>query len=272
MSDQPQVKILDKALRVLMLFSPEQPEWGVSAVSREVGMSKSTVHRILRVLEQHGFLTQNADTRRFRLGLAGIELGRRAQAGMELRRVALPIMEQLSQMSGETVLLQVVSPEGDRVVCIERVQQRRGLRLILDVGSTAPLYAGCSSKVLLAYLEKEAVDTVLKGRLRPLASHTTTDPAQIRAQLAEIRRNGYAVSFEETDEGVAGVSVPIRDARDRVVASLTISGPLTRVNAATIDHYTGIVREGARRIAAELGHQPSRTATRESIEAVNATQ
>ena len=148
---EPQVKILDKALRVLMLFSPEQPEWGVSAVSREVGMSKSTVHRILRVLEQHAFVTQNAETKRFRLGLAGIELGRRAQAGMELRRVALPIMEQLSAMSGETVLLQVVSPEGDRVVCIERVQQRRGLRLILDVGSTAPLYAGCSSKVLLAF-------------------------------------------------------------------------------------------------------------------------
>ena len=117
--------------------------------------------------------------KRFRLGLAGIELGRRAQAGMELRRVALPIMEQLSATSGETVLLQVVSPEGDRVVCIERVQQRRGLRLILDVGSTAPLYAGCSSKVLLAYLDKESIDAVLKKRLRPLASHTTTDTAQI---------------------------------------------------------------------------------------------
>jgi IclR family transcriptional regulator, KDG regulon repressor len=269
---EPQVKILDKALRVLMLFSLEQPEWGVSAVSREVGMSKSTVHRILRVLEQHAFVTQNAETKRFRLGLAGIELGRRAQAGMELRRVALPIMEQLSATSGETVLLQVVSPEGDRVVCIERVQQRRGLRLILDVGSTAPLYAGCSSKVLLAFLDKESIDAVLKKRLRPLASHTTTDASQIRSQLVEIRRKGYAVSFEETDEGVAGVSFPIRDARDRVIASLTISGPLTRVNTATINHYTDIVREGARRIAAELGHPSSRMASREPVEALNAAQ
>jgi len=269
---EPPVKILDKALRVLMLFSPEQPEWGVSTLSREVAMSKSTVHRILRVLEQHGFVTQNAETKRFRLGLAGIELGRRAQAGMELRRIALPIMEQLSSTSGETVLLQVVSPEGDRVVCIERVQQRRGLRLILDVGSTAPLYAGCSSKVLLAYLDKETIDAVLKKRLRPLASHTTTDPAQIRAQLAEIRRKGYAVSFEETDEGVAGASVPIRDARDRVIASLTISGPLTRVNTATINHYAGIAREGAERIEAELGRRPSRTSPRESDQPLNAAR
>jgi IclR family transcriptional regulator, KDG regulon repressor len=260
MADQPQVKILDKALRVLMLFTPEQPEWGVTTVSREVDMSKSTVHRILRVLEQHAFLTQDPETRRFRLGLAGIELGRRAQAGLELRKLALPVMEQMSAQSDETVLLQVVSPEGDRVVCIERVQQGRGLRLILDVGSTAPLYAGCSSKVLLAYLDEKAIDHVLAGELRPVTAHTITDPAQIRAQLAEIRRNGYAVSFEETDEGVAGVSVPIHDARNQVIAGLSISGPLTRVNATTIGHYTAIALEGARRIAAELGHAPSRRA------------
>src|SRR4051812_20122029 len=108
MADQPQVKILDKALRVLILFTPEQPEWGVTAVARHVDMSKSTVHRILRVFEQHGFLTQDQTTRRFRLGVAGIELGWRAQGGFELRRIALPIMEQVSVLSGETVLLQVV--------------------------------------------------------------------------------------------------------------------------------------------------------------------
>src|SRR6476659_9352629 len=106
--EQPQVKILDKAVRVLMLFTPEKPEWGVTGIAREVDMSKSTVHRILRVLEQHGFLTQDPGTRRFRLGLAGIELGRRAQAGLELRKVALPVMEQISAQSDETVLLQVV--------------------------------------------------------------------------------------------------------------------------------------------------------------------
>jgi DNA-binding IclR family transcriptional regulator len=267
---QPQVKILDKAVRVLMLFTPEQPEWGVTSIARSVEMSKSTVHRIVRVFEQHGFLTQNPDTRRFRLGLAGIELGRRAQLGLELRRIALPIMEQLSAVSGETVLLQVVSPEGDRVVCIERVQQRRGLRLILDVGSTAPLYAGCSSKVLLAYLADDVVEHVLGGELLPMTARTIVDPVTIRAQLEDIRRNGFAVSYEETDEGVAGVSVPVRDSHDRVIAGLSVSGPMTRVNAATIHQYTELAREGARRIAAELGHQPSRVAPVRPLEAVGA--
>src|SRR5579862_492636 len=188
---EPQLKILDKALRVLMLFTPEQPEWSVSTVAVDLKMPKSTVHRILRVLVRHGFLSQNADTRRFRLGLAGVELGRRAQAGLELRPVALPIMEQISAHTGETVLLQVVSPEGDRVVCIERVQQRRGLRLILDVGSTAPFYAGCSSKVLLAFATDQTIEETLRGELKPLTPHTIVDPAQIREELAQIRQSGF---------------------------------------------------------------------------------
>ena len=266
MADESPVKILTKALRVLSLFTRERPEHGVSELAREIGISKSTVHRILRVLEQHGFVARNPDTRRFRLGLAGIELGHRAQEGLELRRIALPVMELMSAQSGETVLLQVVTPEGDRVVCIERVQQRRGLRLILDVGSTAPLHAGCSSKALLAHLDRSTIDLVLGHELVAVTPHTITDPARLRAQLAEIRQSGYAVSFEETDEGVAGVSVPIADARDIVVASVTISGPMTRVNVATLPHFTEIARQGAQRIAAELGHQPSRlAATRASL-------
>jgi DNA-binding IclR family transcriptional regulator len=176
-------------------------------------------------------------------------------------------MEQISALSGETVLLQVLSPEGDQVVCIERVQQRSGLRLILEVGATAPLYAGCSSKVLLAYRTHAEIEHVLRDDLRPITPRTITDPSQIRAQLAEIRRDGFSVSFEETDEGVAGVSVPIRDARDRVIAGLTISGPTTRVTVSSIARLTRIALEGARRIAAELGHQPSRIAPHQPIEA-----
>jgi DNA-binding IclR family transcriptional regulator len=257
---QPQVKILDKALRVLMLFTPEQPEWGVTAVARDVAMPKSTVHRILRVLEQHGFLSQDADSRRYRLGLAVLELGRRAHEGLELRTIALPVMQEVATLSGETVLLQVVGPEGDRVVCIERVQHRQGLRLILEVGATAPLYAGCPSKVLLAFMSEDAIDDVLRGDLQQIAPRTPTDPAQIRAQLAEIRLKGYAVSFEETDVGVAGVSVPIRDHLGRVVAGMSVSGPLTRVNQDTIGGYVEIALEGGRRIAEKLGYGPAQVA------------
>src|SRR5215208_554515 len=252
--EQPSVKILDKALRILLLFGQRQPEWGVAALAREVGIPKTTVYRILRVLQQHGFLIQDLDSRRFRLGLGALELGRRAYEGIELRRVAQPVIEHLAAVSGETVLLQVLDPERQRVVCIERAQQRVGLRLILEVGATAPLHAGCSAKALLAFLPEEEIEAVIAKGLPAVTPHTITDPDELRRDLAEVRQNGYAVSFEETDLGVAGISVPVRDHLDRVIASLSISGPITRINQANMGTFVELGRQGARRIEAELGH------------------
>ncbi len=250
------VKILDKALRILALFGPETPEWGVTELALQVGMPKSTVYRVLRVLLQHEFLAQDTVTRRFRLGVGAMELGRRAYEGFELRRVALPVLNQIAALSGETVTLQVLNQEHTQVVCVERAQRQSGLRLILEIGSTAPLHAGSSSKVLLAYLPEEEIEAVIARGLPALTPHTITDPDRLRQDLAEIRRLGYAVSFEETDDGAAGVSAPIRDRSGRVVAGLTIAGPVTRLNQATITRYVDLAREGASQIAQELGYQP----------------
>jgi DNA-binding IclR family transcriptional regulator len=250
-----QIKILDKTLKVLLLFGEEQPEWGVTAISRAADMPKSTAHRIVTALERLGFLTQDEDTRRFRLGLTALELARRAYRSIAIRQVAAPVLERLARESEETVLLEVLSPTRDRVVCIERAQQRSGLRLILEVGSTAPLHAGSSSKVLLAYLSPEEIEEVIARGLARLTPHTITDPDRLRAELVRVKRNGYATSFEETDEGAVGVSVPIHDYLGRVVAGLTIAGPITRVNERTMGRYLDLAREGAGQIEAKLGHQ-----------------
>src|SRR5215203_2719820 len=259
MAEQPSIKILDKALRILQMFSRDQPEWGVAALAREADMPKTTVYRILRMFQQHGFLVQDPVSRRFRLGLGILALGRQAYEGIELRRVAQPIMEQIAALSGETVLLQVLDSDRQRVACIERVQQGAGLRLILEVGAMAPLHAGCSAKALLAFMPEEEIEAVIARGLPAITSQTITDPDHLRRELAQIRHEDYAISFEETDLGVAGISVPVRDHLDRVIASLSISGPLTRMNRANIRKYIELGRQGAHRIAAELGHQPSVT-------------
>src|SRR5262249_21432647 len=151
-AQSPSIKILDKTLLLLGLFNAGTPEWGVTELAAHAGLPKSTVYRVLRVLLQHEFLAQDPHTRRFRLGLGALALGRRAYEGSELRRVALPVLNRVAALSGETVVLEVLNREHDRVVCVERAQRQSGLRLILEVGSTAPLHAGSSSKVLLAYL------------------------------------------------------------------------------------------------------------------------
>lgn len=247
------VKILDKTFRILALFSAGTPEWGVTDLAAEAGMPKSTVYRVLRVLLRHEILAQDPLTKRFRLGLGALELGRRAYEGMELRQVALPVLQRIAALSDETVVLEVLNQEHDRVVCVERAQRQTGLRLILDVGSTAPLHAGASSKVLLAFLPDEEIEAVIARGLPALTARTITDADRLRRDLAEIRERGYAVSYEETDEGAAGVAAPIWDRTGHVVAGLTIAGPLSRLNQATVSRYVDLARDGAQQIAMELG-------------------
>ncbi len=267
MPEPSQVKILDKTLRILALFTAATPVWGVTDLAQQIGMPKSTVYRVLRVLLQHELLAQDPETRRFRLGLGALELGHRAYQGLELRRAALPVLNRMASLAGETVLLQVLNQERDRVVCIERVQRQSGLRIILEVGSTAPLHAGASSKALLAFLPEEEIETAIERGLTALTSHTITDPASLRRELEDVRRQGYAVSYGETDEGAAGVSFPIRDLWSRVVASMTIAGPITRMNQSTIMRYVEMARDGADQLCRELGYrkqfpaEPRRTAS-----------
>lgn len=246
------VKILDKALRILQLFGPETPEWGLTELAAHAGMPKSTVYRVLRVLLSHEFLAQDAATRRFRLGIGALELGRRAYEGMELRQVALPVLHRLAALSGETVTLQVLNQQADQVVCVERAQRQSGLRLIMQIGTTAPLHAGSSSKALLAFLPPDTIDAVIRRGLPSLTPHTITDPERLRADLEETRRRGYALSIGETDEGAAGVSVPVFDRHGGVLASLTIAGPITRMNRATLLKCADMARDGARQIGQDL--------------------
>lgn len=251
---QPSIKIIDKTLLLLSLFTAERPEWGITELAVRSGLPKSTVYRVLRVLMHHDYLDQDPLTKRFRLGLGALELGRRAHEGSRTRRAALPVLNRIATLSGETVTLQVLNQQRDQVVCIERAQQQSGLRLILEVGSTAPLHAGSSSKVLLAFMPAEEIERVIARGLPALTAKTITAPAVLRRELAEIRQRGYAVSFEETDEGAAGVSVPVRDRAGQVVAGLTIAGPVTRLNQTTLVNYLDLAREGATEVARALGY------------------
>ena len=99
MREQPSVRIVDKTLRILRLFGESQSEWGLAPLAREADIPKTTVYRILRVLQQHDFLGQDPDSRRFRLGLGALELGRRAYEALELSRVARPVMDRMAASS-----------------------------------------------------------------------------------------------------------------------------------------------------------------------------
>lgn len=250
-------QVLERALRLLELFTPERPSWPVRELSEATGLPRPTVYRILRVLQRHQYVWQDPATKRFRLGSGALGLGRRALESIEIRSTAYPVMRRLHEATGETVLLTVLSEDRTQSVCVERLESRHELRLILEVGRRIPLHAGASSKILLAYLPPEQVARVIERRgLVRVNKNTITDPERLQRELREIRRRGYALSFEETNEGAAGIAAPIFDATGAIAGGLGIAGPLVRFTPQTLPRLIPVVCAHADEVTQALGGRP----------------
>jgi IclR family acetate operon transcriptional repressor len=235
------------------LFGADQPEWGTSEVARAARLPVPTAHRILAALTARRYLARDERTRRFRLGPAALELGGRARTVLDLRKAALPVLRRLARETDETALLTVPNSERDRSVCLERVESSQPLRLSVEPGRRLPLHAGASQKALLAFLTAEEIDRVASGLLERLCRATITDADALRANLAEVRECGWAISFEETNVGVWGVAVPLLDEDGTAIAAVGLAGPSARLSQDEVLDHLEHLRDGAVEITAPLG-------------------
>jgi len=250
---RPLLQLLERTFTILDLFTPERPEWTTTEAAHAAGVPVPTAYRILAALRARSFVAQDAATKRFRLGVGALELGERARALVDVRASALPVLRRLCRESGETALLTATSEHHDHGVCLERVESPHPLRLSVHTGRLLPLHAGASQKVLLAYLPHEEIDRILSGSLERVCRATIVDPDELRADLARIRRRGWADSFEETDVGVWGLAVPILDAGGRLVAAVGLAGPSARMSRSRLREHVARLRSGAEDIGRAVG-------------------
>lgn len=244
------VQALERALDLLWALA-DGGEMGVTELSRRLSLPKSTVHRLLEPLVSRDLVSRDRDTARYRLGPGSFRLGSAFLRSLDVRQAALPILHELARRTGETVNLNIL--QGQYRVCIEKVDSVQDVRHFVELGRPLPLFAGASGKVLLAYADRDTVEAALRNA-RPLTARTVVDPGRIRAELHRIRRQGYAVSFNERVEGAAAVSAPVRNAVGEVVAGLTVSGPSYRFTPDRVRELIPLVVEGAARISRRLGY------------------
>ncbi|REJ35475.1 MAG: hypothetical protein DIU83_01185 [Bacillota bacterium] len=245
------LKTLDRSLWMLTFFESERPEWGVSELARRLDLPKSLVQKTLATFAQHGFLSQDPLTRRYRLGLRILSLARMAQPA--LARAAYPHMVQLAELTEETVKLTQV--DGGQTVIVAAVESPHSLRMTGRVGERRTLHAGASNKILAAHMAWPEVVQALRAHLPP------DDPVfgrldQLRRELADIAARGWAVSTGENEEGVTAVSVPVRDVFGYVTASLSVVGPTVRMTAQRRQMCLRLLRRTARKISEQFGVLP----------------
>lgn len=248
------VRAVERALDILLLYSQDQPELSISEIARHVELPKSTVHRLLTALQHKGFIQQNPENQKYGLGMVLMHLGHLVAEQLDIRRLARPLMRHLERETGETVNLNVAR-DGHRV-CIEKVESHQDVRHFVEVGKQLPIYCGASGKVLMAYMEPDEVEEIVRRTgLSPYTSRTIADPEALRQELAAIRRRGYATSASERVEGASSVSAPVRDSTGRVVASLTISGPSFRFTPEKVLDFVDKVLQAASELSRILGYR-----------------
>lgn len=256
MDNASSVKTIDRLVHVLDCFSQDRPAWTLAELSGELRLPKSTLHRFLVGLETHGILRRDESDKRWRLGYHLFIWGSVAAQSTTLRDLARPTMCRLVRESGETALLTVYQDR--EVVCIDKCETSHPVRLALEVGSRRWPHAGASSKALMAYLPEEEIEAILREKGLPkICKNTITEAEALRADLAKIRAQGYAVSLEETDYGAWGVATPIRNWLGQVVGAIGLAGPTMRHNHAKVRDYVLLCRKAADDISASLTREGS---------------
>ena len=251
-----QIQVLDRALAVLKALSHEGPDLTLAELSQMLHLHKSTAHRLIMVLEGHKLIERNSKTGTYRLGMKLFELGTRAVSQLDLRERARPILERLVRETDETVHLCVY--DNGEVVYVDKVEPARSVRLASTVGRRMPAFCTAVGKAIMAILPEEQTEAaVQKYGLRPLTRKTIGSLAELKSELAKVRKAGYAVDDEENEEGVCCVGAVVRGGSGDVAAAISVSGPSFRIPSYKIPIVAKVVINAAAALSAELGYNPS---------------
>lgn len=246
-------KTLMKGLKVLDLLTQALQPMGVTEVAQAMGLVKSNAHRVLQTLVAAGYATPVGDGGRYRPTLKLWSMGVQVAGNADLRQVAAPVLGRLRDATGETAFLALL--DSDHVVYVEIQSSVRALRVHTAVGARLPAHSTAAGKVLLAFHEASARTARADPNPEGVTPRTLEDPADLKAELRNIRMQGWAVNRGEFREEISGLAVPVFDASRRVVASAGISGPSERFRPAAVKEWQPTVQHAGMELSRMLGAQ-----------------
>ncbi|MBI4790583.1 MAG: IclR family transcriptional regulator [Chloroflexi bacterium] len=246
---------LQRAIDILNLFDSQTPELGTTDIAKSLGLHKSTVASLIYTLEANGYLRQNPNTRKYRLGFRLVERASAMLEHVEIRQVAYPFLLELRNKWNETVNLAVL--DGHEIVYVERFLGTKALGMRSEVGYRAPAHSTALGKAILAcYPTTYAQSLIKQFGLAAVTPKTITDPDQFCAELEKTREQGFSVDDEENEIGGRCVAVPIFDHAGKAVAAVSISSPTARLPLDQVGEAGAMVRDTARAISRNLGYVP----------------
>ena len=247
------IKVLNKTFSILEILLRQGSAMNMTEISKKLDLYPSTTHRILDTLKNWGYVEQDSHTQKYQLGLKALELGMAKLHQMDLVREAAPYLKELVNQCNETVHLGVL--EKGEVLYLAKEESSQTIRMISYVGKRAPLHCTALGKVLLAYLSIEERKKILGGKVLPrLTENTITDKEELEKELDKVREQGFALDREENEKDVRCIAAPIRDYQGEVIAALSISSPIFRIDKNAQNNLKKALIETSEKISKRLGY------------------
>ena len=248
------IQSIERAADILELFLTSDPEQSIKEISNRLNLSKSTVHGIIKTLEHRGYLEQNSDNLKYRLGIKLFELGNYVGKNLDIGRIARPIIKGLVEELNETVHL--VTLQRDELIYIEKVEGPSALTIYSHIGKRAPFHCTGVGKAILSQLSEEEVDRILSSvSMEAFTEFTMTNIEEIKSILPTIREQGYAFDDEEIELGLKCIAAPIFNHQGKAIASISCAAPKMRLDEERLPKVIEGIKHAAAEISRQLGYK-----------------
>ncbi|MBN6885834.1 IclR family transcriptional regulator, KDG regulon repressor [Cytobacillus horneckiae] len=247
------VKSVSRALDIISIVSMKKGGLGVTEIANQIDINKSSVYRILSTLVQYGYVEQDDDTGRYKLGYKLLEISSRLLDSIDLRTEAHPFLRELENATNEVIHLVVY--DQDEVVYIEKLDGNEALRMHSKVGKRAPMHCTSVGKAILSQLPVHLVHDILDRKGLPAhTNQTIVDKETLLRELIEVRHKGFALDLQENEYGITCIAVPIFDHQGKVSAAVSISGPTMRMTDERLQELRPLMIQTGQQISARLGY------------------
>lgn len=251
------MQTIDKAMKLLSLFSDENPEIGLSEMARMAEMDKAGAHRLLVALQKHAFVEQNAISREYRLGIGVLSLARVREKTFPIASVVEPFLQSLNDKTEETVHASLSVGTKPHLVAVSVKQSTRSTRVHLQNNSLLPIHATASGLAFLAFSSKERLSLHVPSDLPVYTPSTIVNIEALEQELASIKERGYSSSNQEYEEEVFGVAAPFFDALSQPCGAVGIACPISRMTPEREQEFADLVVNAALDITAAMGGKVS---------------
>ncbi|WP_257349816.1 IclR family transcriptional regulator [Pseudalkalibacillus decolorationis] len=248
------VQSVDRALSIIEVLGNHPNGLGVINLSKTLNLPKSTIHRLLNSLITRNFVYQNEENERYYLGMKLAQISSKIIENLDIRVLARPYIEDLSQITNEVVHLCI--RDGNEVAYIDKVESNRTIRMYSQIGKRAMLHCTGVGKVLISGLpDHKIIDIVDQVGLPKFTENTITSKEAFIQEIQLIRQNGYALDQEEHEDGIYCIAAPIYDYSGNIIAGFSLSGPINRIKSSIENgHYKSYLLSTAYQISERLGY------------------